>query len=173
MIPPSLAAREARISTAWAMPSPWTFSIPPVREFLERHLAGRTCIVDPMCGRSQLGHHRNDLAGGYEAEVFLSGLRDQEVRADAVIFDPPYSPRQISESYRGAGLRVTRQTTQNAALYGRIRALLADLLEPGGLALSFGWQSAGFGRSWLTDEILIVQHGGAHNDTICVAQRKP
>jgi hypothetical protein len=54
-----------------------------------------------------------------------------------------------------------------------VRAALTDILDDGGLALSFGWQSSGFGREWETLEILLVQHGGAHNDTICVAQRKP
>ena len=65
------------------------------------------------------------------------------------------------------------QDTQNAALYARARRELDRILKPGGIALSFGWQSSGFGKHYTTLEILLVQHGGAHNDTICVAQRKP
>ena len=53
-----------------------------------------------------------------------------------------------------------------------MREALALILKPDGIALSFGWQSAGFGRDWDTLEILLVQHGGAHNDTICVAQKR-
>jgi hypothetical protein len=157
-----------RVLVAWAMPSRWTFSMPPVREFLDRWLSGCSVIVDPFCGESTIGTLRID------ADVWCDGLRAEwESRADAVLFDPPYSPRQISECYAGIGRKVTTADTQNAALYKRVREPLARLLRPGGVALSFGWQSSGFGKDWPTEEILLVRHGGAHNDTICVAQRKP
>lgn len=162
------------VSVAFAMPSRWTFSMPPVREFLIRHLAGCAVIVDPFCGQSRVATHRNDLAlGGVDAEEFVRGLLAKGVQADAVLFDPPYSPRQIAECYRSIGRTVTASDTQNGRLYKNVRQALAELLRPGGKALSFGWQSAGFGRPWPTDEILLVQHGGAHNDTICVAQTTP
>jgi hypothetical protein len=40
--------------------------------------------------------------------------------------------------------------------------------------LSFGWNSTGMGqkRGYEIIEILIVAHGSAHNDTICMAERK-
>lgn len=93
--------------------------------------------------------------------------------ADVILFDPPYSPRQIAECYQGIGARTTREDTQNAHLYARTRRALRELLKPNGVALSFGWSSTGFGKAWRAEEIMLVQHGGAHNDTICVAQRKP
>lgn len=157
-------------STAFAMPSRWTFSIPPVAAFLARHLRGGV-IVDPFCGQSTIGTHRNDMgAGGIDAEAFVRQLIADGVRADAVLFDPPYSPRQIAECYKGIGRKASTEDTQNGRLYKRVRAALADVLKRDGIALSFGWQSAGFGAQWDTLEILLVQHGGAHNDTICVAQ---
>ena len=161
-------------STAWAMPSRWTFTQPPIAAFLSRHLAGAATIVDPFSGESTIATHRNDLArGGVDAEEFCRNLLASGLVADAVIFDPPYSPRQISECYKSVGRKVSMADTQNAALYARVRGPLSALLRPGGVALSFGWQSSGFGKTWETLEILLVQHGGAHNDTICVAQRKP
>lgn len=160
--------------TAWSMPSRWTFSMPPVAAFLKRHLADRGVIVDPFCGQSTVACYRNDLArGGVDAERLVHDLIAEGIRADAVLFDPPYSPRQISECYKGIGREVTTADTQNAALYSRVRAALTEILTEDGIALSFGWQSSGFGREWETLEILLVQHGGAHNDTICVAQRRP
>lgn len=163
-----------KISVAFAWPTRWTFRMSPIRDLFARHVVGRRCIVDPMCGDSQWGHHVNDLArGGVDAEEFVRGLIDRGVRADCVIFDPPYSPRQISECYKAMGRKATAKDTQNAHLYKRVRDALSDVLEPGGIALSFGWQSAGFGHIWPTRELLIVQHGGAHNDTICVVQEKP
>jgi len=168
------ASVGTKFSVKWAMPSRWTFTIPPIKEFVHRHLLGKLIIVDPFCGESDIGTHRNDLAkGGQDAEEFVRGLIARGVRADAVLFDPPYSPRQISECYKQIGRTVTMADTQSAVMYGRVRRALAEILVAGGVSLSFGWQSSGFGKAWPTSEILLVQHGGAHNDTICVAQTKP
>lgn len=146
--------------------------MPPVADFLARHLDGGV-IVDPFSGQSKVGTHRNDLgSGGVDAEEYVRHLIEMGVHADAVLFDPPYSPRQISECYKGIGRTATTEDTQNARLYKRVRAALRDILKPDGIALSFGWQSGGFGRGWETTEIMLVRHGGAHNDTICVAQRR-
>jgi len=95
-------------------------------------------------------------------------------RAEAVLFDPPYSPRQITEVYRSIGRTATMKDTQSGHLYREVRDVLDTLLVPGGIAVSFGWNSAGFGkeRGYEVEEILLVAHGGAHNDTICVVERK-
>ena len=146
----------------------------PVSRFIGRHVRLEDVIVDPFCGRSRIATHRNDLGmGGIDAVEFCQALHAQGVMADAVFFDPPYSPRQIAECYKGIGRKVGMADTQSAVLYQSVRTALASILRPGGVALSFGWQSQGFGVAWETTEILLVQHGGAHNDTICVAQRKP
>lgn len=44
----------------------------------------------------------------------------------------------------------------------------------GGIVISFGWNSGGVGAKYgfKTLEILLVPHGGAHNDTICVVDQK-
>lgn len=59
-------------------------------------------------------------------------------------------------------------------LYKRVRDAVDELLRPGGIVLSFGWSSNGMGKSrrYELEEILLVCHGGAHNDTICIAKRK-
>jgi hypothetical protein len=40
--------------------------------------------------------------------------------------------------------------------------------------LSFGWNSAGMGKKYGFEqiEIMLVCHGAAHNDTICLAERR-
>jgi hypothetical protein len=166
-----------KFSTAWAMPNKWTFQQKPVEDFLCRWINPTTkrLIIDPFAGTSKWAEFSNDLVNGIDAEAYCCNLLAQGMSesADIVLFDPPYSPRQISECYKSIGKKVTTADTQNAALYARVRKPLGALLKPGGVALSFGWQSGGFGKAWPTEEILLVQHGGAHNDTICVAQRKP
>lgn len=160
---------------AWAMPSRWTFEIPPIAAFVRRWTRRPgLVIVDPFAGKSLVGTHRNDLANkGIDAGDYCQRLLHDGVEADVVIFDPPYSPRQISECYKGLGRTVTTKDTQNAALYARVRRPLSALLRPGGIALCFGWQSSGLSSKWRIEDMLLVRHGGAHNDTICVAQRKP
>lgn len=51
---------------------------------------------------------------------------------------------------------------------------LDRILKPGGIAICCGWNSLGFGlkRKYEMLEILLVPHGGAHNDTIVTVERK-
>ena len=169
-----------QMSRAWAMPNPDTFSIGPIAMFIERWLDRSGEVVDPFARNSRLGTVTNDLnpethaTYHMEAGDFCDLLIIDGVQASSVIFDPPYSPRQISEVYAAAGLDCGMKETQNSALYKRVRDRLDPLLVAGGIALSFGWNSAGFGkeRGYELLEVLLVAHGGAHNDTICVAERK-
>jgi hypothetical protein len=160
---------------AWAMPSPDTFSIPPVAHLLERWLEHRAVIVDPFARNSTAGTVRNDLNPSTSAEYHMDArefLRTLTLRADAVLFDPPYSPRQISEVYQQVGRSCSTEDTQNARLYRECRDLAADILCQGGVAISCGWNSAGFGkeRGFTLREVLIIAHGGAHNDTIVTVE---
>lgn len=171
-----------KTSRAWAMPSPNTFSIPPITEFILRWKPEASlCVsVDPFARDACWATYTNDLNPNtsalyhMEAEEFCAEMVKVGVSADCVLFDPPYSPRQISEVYESIGKKATTKDTQNARLYKCVRDGLDAILKPGGVALSFGWNSAGFGkeRGYQIEEILFVAHGGAHNDTICVAERK-
>jgi hypothetical protein len=137
-------------------------------------------IVDPFSRDSAWGTVTNDLDPAQptqhhlEAGEFLSMLATRGCVADAVLFDPPYSPRQISESYKAVGMQVGMQETQNGRFYKRIRDGLDAVLRQGGVAISCGWNSAGFGmeRGYVIEQILLVAHGGAHNDTIVTVERK-
>lgn len=162
------------VSRVWAMPSPWTFTIKPIREFVGRWIDGAAVIVDPFAGKTKIGTHNNDLAdGGMDAEDYCRKLIDDGVIADVVLFDPPYSPRQQREAYAAVGCERDGGGTRNAELYDRVRSPLTDLLRGGGVALSFGWRTSGMDFNWPVEELLIVEHGGAHNATLCTAQRKP
>lgn len=164
----------------FAMPNRDTFSVPPIREFVARYMKDSSVSVDPFARNARLATHTNDINPEtdaeyhMDAEAFLALMHEQHVRADLGIFDPPYSPRQISECYRAAGLTVGMKETQNAALYRRVRDALDSIIVDGGVVLSFGWNSAGMGRArgYEIIEVLMVPHGAAHNDTICIAERK-
>lgn len=163
---------NCRITRTWAMPSPATFSIPPISELLDRWLGRCKVVIDPFAGDSLRGTIRNDLRDGLEAVAFLDSLNGTQ--ADAVLFDPPYSPRQISEAYKSVGLDVGMKETQNGRLYKSVKDRLDQLLRPEGVAICCGWNSAGFSktRGYELREILLVAHGGAHNDTIVTVEVK-
>lgn len=162
------------------MPNSETFSIKPINLFVWRYLKKASVSVDPFARNLNWFTHTNDLdpttlaQSHLPAEVFCDALFVSGVRADLGIFDPPYSPRQISECYKSIGLKIGTEETQNGRLYRQVRDALNRTIQPGGIVLSFGWQSMGMGknRGYEPLEILLVQHGGAHNDTICLAERK-
>lgn len=109
-----------------------------------------------------------------DAKDFLDMLLRTGVIADLVIFDPPYSPRQLRECYQDIGRLVTKAETQRPCGWAKERAIIDSILAPGGIVLSFGWNSNGMGkrRGYAPIEILLCAHGGGHNDTICIAERK-
>lgn len=167
-------------SRAWAMPNHETFSIKPIGEFVARHLAAaKGDSIDPFSRNKTLATWRNDLDPAtiaphhMDAADFCRHVHGTGARISLALFDPPYSPRQISECYKVFGREVTIRDTQSS-FWKIARDALDPLIEPGGVVLSFGWSSNGMGktRGYKIEEILLVAHGGAHNDTICLAERK-
>lgn len=167
-----------RIRRAFAMPNADTFGIPPIGVLVRHWTRGAAVVVDPFARNSKIGTHRNDLnpnttAQSHEdARVWLQRLLADGVRADVVLMDPPYSPRQISECYAGVGRACSTQDTQNARLYKECVILLGALLVDGGVAIRCGWNALGFGAGFKRIETIIVDHGGAHNATIVTVDRK-
>ena len=163
------------------MPSSDTFDCKPLGDFVQKYLQNASCSVDPFARNKKWATYTNDLNPKTEAqyhmdaEAFLVMLKEQGVKADLVIMDPPYSPRQISEQYKEAGITAGMKDTQNAVLYSRVRAAAFELLKPTSTVLSFGWSTNGMGKKYgmEIDEILLVCHGGAHNDTIAIAESFP
>jgi hypothetical protein len=167
-------------SRCFAMPNAATFSVKPIGEFVHRYLAGATVSVDPFARNRDWATYTNDInpstsaQSHHDAEAFMADLASRGITADLALFDPPYSPRQVSEHYRAAGRQVTGEDTQNGRLYRRVRNAIDRIIEPGGIVLSFGWQSVGMGigRGYELIEVMMVTHGGGHNDTLCIAERK-
>lgn len=93
--------------------------------------------------------------------------------ADVVLYDPPYSPRQVKECYEGVGIIVTAEHTK-ASWRAKHLDEIARILKPGGICLCFGWNSNGVGkkRGFEMIEVLLVAHGGSKNDTICTVEMK-
>jgi len=167
-----------KMSRAWAMPSPDTFICPPIGEFVNRYKCGSKISVDPFSRNGTWATYTNDIDPNTKAEShkdareFLDDLWKDKIQVDLVILDPPYSPRQIKEVYQSFGKTISTSDTQTASLYKKVRSLVDKILTVNGIVLSFGWNSTGMGRSYERLETLLVCHGGAHNDTICLAEKK-
>ena len=163
------------INRSWAMPSENTFSIKPIRELIEKHIVGCKRIIDPFSRNSPFRDISitNDLNPAFEANYHMDALDFLKIagKADMILFDPPYSPRQVSECYKQAGVSVNMQTTQ-ASFWSDIKKQISENIVSGGKAITFGWNSGGIGKKYGFEivEILMVAHGGWHNDTICTVE---
>ena len=167
------------ITRTWAMPNAETFSVPPIGEFVKRYLAKARISVDPFARNKRWATYTNDLNPETEAEYhmealdFLKMLTAKSIETDLVIFDPPYSPRQVKEVYEKCGKHFGIKDQWNTGRWTAEKEEIAALMQPGGIVLSFGWNTQGMGikNGFTIEEILLVCHGGAHNDTICMAER--
>lgn len=165
------------INREWCMANKNTFSIKPIKELLEKHIYYPQTIVDPFANNSKVATITNDLSLDYDTDYHLDALdflkMFDDKSIDIILYDPPYSLRQVVECYKGVGYKVTKEDTQSS---WRAKHLdeITRILKPNGKAFCFGWNSAGVGitRGFELIEILLVAHGGSHNDTICTVERK-
>jgi len=163
------------ITRSWAMPNHKTFDIKPIRALIDKYLT--EVSIDPFANQSRLARFNNDIDPQYGCEFnldaldFLKSFQDESV--DTILFDPPYSPRQISECYKSLGLSVNMQTTQSS-FWSNMKKEISRIVKPGGVVMTFGWNSGGIGKNngFDIEEILMVAHGGWHNDTIVTVDRK-
>lgn len=163
------------INRAWAMPNSKTFSIKPIRALIDKYINGVS--IDPFANDSKIATVTNDLDPERETDYhldatdFLATFEDASV--DTVLYDPPYSSRQVAECYHRLGKSVNMETTQGS-YWARQKEQIGRIVKKGGVCITCGWNSGGIGMKYGFEivEILLVAHGGWHNDTIVVVERK-
>jgi hypothetical protein len=160
----------------FAMANKWTFQIPPIKELLERYVGNGKGWVDPYAGENSMAEYTNDHNPERKTKYHLDAkefCEKLEGKFDGILFDPPYSYRQITEHYKVMGLKANRLDT-SYNFYRRVMNVIIPKLKVGSYAISFGWNSNGFGKKYGFEiiEILLVAHGGHHNDTIVTVERK-
>ncbi len=150
------------ITREWAMPNLRTFQIKPIKNIIERY-KGTTEMegiiwIEPF-----------PFPYSKDAVEYLKEFDNNSV--DGVLFDPPYSPRQLKECYDNLGMALH---DTKSSVWSNWKDETARVIKKGGLCLSFGWSSNGLGkkRGFKLIEILLVAHGGNHNDTIVVVEKK-
>lgn len=166
-----------RIERIWSMPNKNTFEIAPIKALLEEEVDLNKYWIDPFANKNKIASVTNDLSMEYDTDYHLDALdflkMFENSSVDGVLYDPPYSPRQVSECYNDVGYTVTWDTTK-ASFWGNHKREISRIVKIGGKVITFGWNSGGIGYKYgfEIERILLVPHGGWHNDTICTVEVK-
>lgn len=164
-----------KINRVWAMPNKNTFSIKPINKLINKYLNGNS--IDPFANNNKFASITNDLDSQYNTTYNLDALDFLKIidtnSVDTILFDPPYSPRQISECYKALGKSVNMKTTQ-ASFWSNLKKEISRVAKKDAICISCAWNSGGIGKKYGFEiiEILLVPHGGTHNDTIITVERK-
>lgn len=120
-----------RIDRIWAMPSKNTFEIKPIKELLTEEITEGVWI-DPFANRNTFATFTNDLNPEFDTDYHLDALDFLKIFSDSsvddVLYDPPFSPRQVSECYKDFGQNVTWDTTK-ASFWGNQKKEIKRILK--------------------------------------------
>lgn len=169
------------MSWAWAQPSAWTFTIKPIAELINRYVpSDGNGWADPFCGRNTRAEFRNDMnpdidAPYHEEAVDFCSYLPLIARKllNGFYFDPPYSCWQVTEHYKELGKKATSMDT-SSHFFSKVKEAANPNLAIGAHAITCGWNTVGFGktRGWKKVEILVVEHGAHHYNTLVTVERK-
>lgn len=160
----------------WSMPTPWTFEMTDVQAILTKYVGDGKNWIDPFAGKNSPAEITNDLNPERNANYHMEALdfvNMLEGTYTGVLYDPPYSFTQIKEHYTILGVKPDKSKTDMRA-YEHVKSAICEKIKPGGYAISFGWNTNGFGkaRGFKIVEILAIAHGGSKNDTLVTVEIK-
>ncbi len=148
----------------------FTFEMPKVRLWVESNVEGK--ILNLFSGNTKLNCNeiRNDLnpvmLADYHMDAFdfVNYAKDNGIKFDTIILDPPYSLRKSMEKYQG----------KIVSNFRKIKDILPDIINDNGIVITFGYHSTCMGKSrgFYKEKLLIIGHGGSYHDTIAVVERK-
>jgi hypothetical protein len=144
---------QIKMERIFQMPNSKTFQIPVVKKLIEEEM-----LVGPVCDPFPFPYE-------FDALGFMKNL-DPESQLTG-LYDPPYSQRQLREMYDSLGLHYQ----MNSSYWGMIEREWFRIIMPGGKVIRFGWNSKRM-KGFDITRILLINHGGQHNDTIVTVQQK-
>ena len=104
------------IKRVWEMPNKNTFEIKCISKLIDKYNNLNLLSIDPFANKNKIAKITNDLDKSYKTDFNLDALdflkQIQSNTIDLVLFDPPYSPRQVSEVYKKLNKSVNWETTQ-------------------------------------------------------------
>lgn len=140
---------------------------------LAKKINANAIIVDPFAKDCLLGDFRNDLnvntvaSFHLDAAEFLMFLYKKKIRADVVIFDPPFSRAQNKRTYGNHRKDLDKTITL-------CKQILPIFVRLNGFVIASGWTANGVGswRGFEKEELLIVNHGYNRYSTSVLVERK-
>lgn len=138
------------------------FSNPHIRKIIDKvindvmfNTCGNGLIIDPFAResftRTLPNCITNDLNTEFNTDYNLEFKEFAQTlqgsvhnNIDLVLFDPPYSLRQLKDCYDGIGKDLDLWQTQNMWKEGK--DIIAAMMPVGSYAISLGWSAAGFGK---------------------------
>ena len=146
----------------------YTFSIKPIREWVENECEGRT--LNLFAGKTLLNvdevrvdKDETMVADHYkDAYTFLKEYGGEKF--NTVLLDPPYAIRKSMEFYNG----------NKVSKFKKIKDEIVRVLKPDGKVITFGYHSVSMGinRGFEVEKVCLFSHGGAIHDTIATVERK-
>ena len=147
------------INRFWSMPNHETFKIPCIKQILKDELNNEYLDPFPLSQSMFLK---------IDALQFLRKLKSSS--ENKIVFDPPYSQRQLKEMYKDIGFSYD----MNNSYWSNCKDEIARITRKTSKVLSFGWNSNGIGknRGFEINKIWLIAHGSSHNDTIITLEEK-
>lgn len=167
------------IRREWAMPDKWTFRIQLIKKLLDKYVGDGRGWIDPFAGFNSPAEYTNDLNPESPAKYHLEALdfvkQLNGTKYAGCLFDPPYTLTQVSRSYEMLNKNYAeRNKLDPTGGFPDVKNIIAPKIKTEGVVITFGYNSVGFGknRGFEIVEILLLCHGGNHNDTIITVERK-
>lgn len=122
-----------RFERIWAMPNKNTFEILPIKNLISEEVNLEKLWIDPFANRNKIASITNDLNPEFDTDHHLDALDFlklfDDASVDGVLYDPPYSPRQVSECYKNIGHNVTNETTR-ASFWKNHKKEISKIVKP-------------------------------------------
>lgn len=145
-----------KFERVFAMANKNTFKIKPISKLLKEECYGK--VLDPF-------------PYPYNKDALITLKPEPDESADVVLFDPPYSQRQLKECYENQGLAY-HEDMGNSGYWTKLSREISRIVKPGGKVIKFGWNTGRIFKGFEITRIMLVCHGHHHNDTIVTVQRK-
>ena len=145
--------KRYKITRLFSLPNKQPYKISHVKKIFKKYVYGHTLDLFPF---------------PYQQDALITIRNCKTESLDAITLDPPYSNYQLKKQYEDKGIAMI---TANRSYFAKLSEEIKRTMKPGGYLISLGWNSkrlAGFEFQ----EIILINHGSNHNDTILTVQRK-
>lgn len=151
-------------------PKRYTFQQPKLKEWTEKWCKGKVLNLFAGITKLDVDEIRVDIDKNVDADFYMEAFefvkfaKEQGMKFDTIVLDPPYNLRKSREKYGGRYI----------GSFTKIKNELGDILNKKGFVLHYGYDTVGMSKSRGFEKIAIclVCHNGDHNDTLCLVERK-